>query len=506
MLGNIFVFDDFELDIHKMVLRRAGTPVRADALVLRLLEALVRKPGELVTKQELWIRVWEGRVVSDNALTVAIARLRKTLEPERGARKMLQTVHRHGYRFLRVVEVLESHPQPPAAGGVVRDPSALVGRERVLEQLAAALSEAHSGSGGLFVLTGEPGIGKTRVAEMTAREAIQAGAPVAWGHCRELGRTSPLWSFAGLLRNLIGQSPAARAVLHESRFLALVPELLPLLPELANRANAPPPGAHAIERSLEPDSKHRLFDAVTRALTLTAEYTPYVLILDDLQLADTASLELLLYLLPELSRTRILFLATLGTERESATNLPLTLVLSDRNCTRIALQRLSEADVASYVVALCGGAEPALSRVVFDKSEGNPLFMTDLARQVLYEHRELTALGISSVALQRVRRRIAKVDEATREVLTLAAMIGRSFSLSRLQVTSKRDAPTLMSHLDAAVASDLIRPARGVPTEFAFTHEVVREALYQTAVPTQWRSCPARPPNVLDNGRSSAKL
>jgi hypothetical protein len=85
-------------------------------------------------------------------------------------------------------------------------------------------------------------------------------------------------------------------------------------------------------------------------------------------------------------------------------------------------------------------------------------------------------------------------------------MIGRSFSLSRLQVTSKRDAPTLMSQLDTAVASDLIRPTRDLPTEFVFTHEVVREALYQTAVPTRWRSCSARPPNLLDNVRSSAKL
>jgi predicted ATPase len=439
-------------------------------------------------------------------LTVAIARLRNTLEHERGARKMVQTVHGRGYRFLRVVEVLESHPQPPVTGGIARDPSPLVGRERVLEQLAAAMSEAHSGSGGLFVLTGEPGIGKTRIAEMTAREATRVGVPVAWGHCRELGHASPLWSFAGLLRNLIGQSPAARAVLRESRFLALVPELLPLLPELAIIAKAPPPGAHASERSIEPGSKHRLFDAVTRALTLTAEHTPYVLILDDLQLADTASLELLQYLLPELSRTRILFLATLGTERESAINLPLSLVLSDRNCTRIALQRLSEADVASYVVALCGDAEPALCRVVFDKSEGNPFFMTDLARQMLYEHSELGALAISRVALQRVRQRIAKLDEATREVLTLAATLGRSFSLSRLQATSERDASMLMSQLDAAVASDLIRPASDSPTEFVFTHEVVREALYQTAAPTQWRSCPARPSNVLDNGRSWAKV
>jgi predicted ATPase len=506
MFGNIFAFDDFELDVHKGELRRAGVPVRADALVLRLLEVLVRRPGELVTKQELSVRGWEGRAVSDNALTVAIARLRRTLEHEHGACEMLLTVHGRGYRFLRAVEVLESPAQPPTAGSVARAPSPLVGRERVLEHVGAALSEAASGSGGLFVLTGEPGVGKTRVAETLAREATGLGFPVAWGYCRELGHTSPLWAVSGLLRSLIRQSPAARSVLREARFVALVPELLPLLPELTTSAKRPTPGADAIECTFELGSKHRVFDAFTRALTLVAEHTPYVLILDDLQRADTASLELLHYLLPELSRSRILFLATLSGEPATAVNLPLTQVLGHRNCTRISLQCLSETEVANYLVALFGDADPELCRAVFEKSEGNPFFMTELARQIRYhDHPELAALEISGVALQLMRQRIASVDEATRDVLSLAAVIGRSFSLSRLQAVSERDAATLMASLDQAVASDLIRPSRDSQNEFAFTHELLREALCETLAPTHERSCHARLPKLLDNGRSTAK-
>jgi DNA-binding winged helix-turn-helix (wHTH) protein len=422
MSGNIFAFDDFELDIHKEELRRAGVPIKADALVLRLLEVLVRKAGELVTKQELSVRGWEGRPVSDNALTVAIARLRRTLEHERGAREMVVTVHGRGYRFLRPVARLDLPPQPSASGSVARDPSPVAGRERVLEHLTAALSAAGSGSGGLFVLTGEPGIGKTRVAEMLAREANGMGVAVAWGYCRELGHASPLWPFAGLLRNLMRQAPAARSVLREARFVAQVPELLSLMPELAVGAKAPTPAADASERPIELGAKHRVFDAITRALTLAAEYNPYVLILDDLQRADAASLELLHYLLPELSRTRILFLATLGNERESAANLPLMQVLSHRNCARIALQRLSEAEVASYLVALLGDADPSLCRAVFEKSEGHPCLMTQLAQQIRYQpQREIGLPEIASVPFQQVRQRIAKVDEATRDVLTLAA-------------------------------------------------------------------------------------
>src|SRR5688572_19640398 len=114
--------------------------------------------------------------------------------------------------------------------------------------------------------------------------------------CRELGHTSRLWPFAELMRSLIEHSPAALTVLRESSLL--VPELLQLLPELASHAGAVGQGARAGELG----SKHRVFDAITRAITLASNQTALVLILDDLHRADPASLELLHYLLPELSR------------------------------------------------------------------------------------------------------------------------------------------------------------------------------------------------------------
>lgn len=90
-MGHIFTFDDFALDVHKVELRRAGTRLKPDGLVLRLLEAFVRRPGELVTKQELATCVWDGRPVSDNAISVAIRRLRVALEHERGAHEVVQS-------------------------------------------------------------------------------------------------------------------------------------------------------------------------------------------------------------------------------------------------------------------------------------------------------------------------------------------------------------------------------------------------------------------------------
>jgi DNA-binding winged helix-turn-helix (wHTH) protein len=137
-------------------------PTKADALVLRILEVFVRSPGELITKQDLVARVWQRRAVTENALTVAIARLRKTLEHESGVRDVLLTVHGRGYRFLRAVVTRDSQLPPPATPeNVAPEPSPFVGRERVLAHLGAALSEARSGGGGVMVLTGAPPIWMT---------------------------------------------------------------------------------------------------------------------------------------------------------------------------------------------------------------------------------------------------------------------------------------------------------------------------------------------------------
>ncbi|HMI89707.1 MAG TPA: winged helix-turn-helix domain-containing protein, partial [Polyangiales bacterium] len=88
-----FRFDEFELDGHRLELRRGGAPIKVDALVLRLLVCLVRRPGSLVTKEEIVAEVWAGRAVADNVLTVSMARLRKAIGQSRGGREFVATAY-----------------------------------------------------------------------------------------------------------------------------------------------------------------------------------------------------------------------------------------------------------------------------------------------------------------------------------------------------------------------------------------------------------------------------
>ena len=494
-LGSIYAFEQFELDVDNQELRRAGEATRIDGLVLRLLEEFVRRPGQLITKEELMARVWNGRPVSENSLTVAVTRLRKALRPARDAPQPLMTVHGHGYRF--TPEVVTRDSQAIVAG---RDLSArvvppFVGRERLMGQLAAAMMEARDGSGSAVVLSGEAGIGKTRVAEVLAREAHGAAVAVAWAHCRELDGMSPLWPFAGLLREVLTRLPPD-ALGSDPRWSALVPDLARLIPELASGVA---PAQEAAEEVARHASKHRVFEAVTRAFVLAAEHVPRVLIVDDLGRADGASLELLNYLLPELPRSRILLVATLRSDGVSPPDPQLARVLDHRCCTHVRLPPLREAPVASYVLALLGHADAGLTRAVFEKSGGNPLFMAELVRQLRgCERPDVTALTTPSVAIEWIRQRISGLDTRAHEVLICAAVIGRDFDLPLIQSITGRPLADLMASLDAAIEREIVLPARDSPTEFVFAHDLVRDALYETLDPQQRRDWHLRVVEALD--------
>ncbi|HVQ26194.1 MAG TPA: winged helix-turn-helix domain-containing protein, partial [Planctomycetota bacterium] len=205
-----YAFDDFDFDGSRLELRRAGRPLKADALVLRVLRALVQRPGQLVSKRELIDEVWEGRAVSENVITVAMARLRKTLaaagdgrgQAEAVAREFIQNVHGRGYRFVQPVAE-RPQPLPGLVGGEPRLASrvAFVGRAAILERLRLLPREAAAGRGSVCIVMGEAGIGKTRLVEELSHDAESGGFQLAWAYC-QAGHAPPLWPFAQLLAAL----------------------------------------------------------------------------------------------------------------------------------------------------------------------------------------------------------------------------------------------------------------------------------------------------------------
>lgn len=471
----IFVFDDFELDAERLELRRGGKLLKANRTVLATLACLVENAGRLVTKDELVDEVWEGRPVADTVITVATARLRKTLGQRKGETEFIENVYGRGYRFVRPVSARDASTRPPPALVEV-DPAEppFVGRERVLHRLRHALAQAHGGRGGLCALIGEAGIGKTQVVEAFERGLSGSEVSVSWGFCHELGDTPPLSPWRGALRPVLARLDGAQI---EKSLGALAVELgaLTEAPEPLARAEATAPGG-------PPGQRGRLFEAITRAVALAARQAPVVVVLDDLHRADDASLELLAHLVDELAQTRVLVIATLRAPH-TGTDAPrerhLAYAIGHRNCERILLEPLSLAEVAEYVGAVLEDADGALGRAVFDKSEGNAFYMCELARQLAdMELPTVEALEVPEAALELIRQRLARLDADSRCLLSAAAVIGRSFELGVLQSVTGSEPSALMANLDEAIGAEVLVAAPDSVTAFAFRHELMRAALY----------------------------
>jgi len=462
-------FGDFVFDPEQRELRRDGVLLKVDAKLLQLLACFLENPGRLLSKRELLDRVWDGRAVADNVLSVNVAKLRQVLGRKPGERDLIENSYGRGYRFMTEVRVLDA-PAAPRKSTLQTDagPGApLVGRALPLQRVAAALQRAAAGQGGLCVLSGEPGIGKTRLATAADERARADGMKVVWGRCQAADGTPPLGPFIQVLREL-----QADGGIDASSLLGAQ--------GLVERERAEP--AAMLGRSASGlGAGHGLIDAVAQQLLAAADKTPLVLIIDDVQWADAASLKLLHYLVAEIPRRALLVLLT---QRASASpdariERELARLYAHPHCEQLHLERLQSKDVDEYLQSQFGSVDAALSRAVFERSEGNPFFMVELVRPWLGVAQPLPEqLQVPRAALELMRERLQSLPALSRDVLSAAAVIGQTFDLGLLSHVTERPAHELLEALDDSLANDTIVPAAESAGAYAFDHALIREVLY----------------------------
>src|ERR671918_2225084 len=178
---------------------------------------------------------------------------------------------------------------------------AFVGRERELGTLTEGLEAVRAGSGRVFLLAGEPGVGKSRLADELAAMARQGGVRVLWGRCWEAGGAPAYWPWVQSIRALIRSRDPELVRKELAAGAGDVAQIVPEVREMVPGVEEPP--------SLDPESsRFRLFDAVARFLVTAAEPDGLVLVLDDLHAADAPSLLLLRFLAGEIAESRLLVL------------------------------------------------------------------------------------------------------------------------------------------------------------------------------------------------------
>lgn len=387
-------------------------------------------------------------------------------------------------RALRAVQDgADGTPTHASGRRALGQPAPFVGRREVLEALKRRYRAALSGRGQIVMLSGEMGIGKTRAAQALADHARRrGGVTVVEGACYEREGAPPYWPWIQVLRSCLRRQPPAGQRSPVARKASV---LLEILPELSERLPDPAPLSPLDTRA----AQFRLFDVVASYLKEVSQHQPLVIVLDDLHRADGPSLLLLEFLGSALREDRVLLLGTCRDTDAGPDDLlaeVLGMLGRQRHFQRISLQGLRREDVAACVEAMTGvRAPPAFTAGLFERTAGNPLFVTEIVRHLsqadphsaLPERWEWVGEMPPSVR-EAVRLRLKRLSPDCQEALTLAAVLGLEFEQDQLAwLAGSAPDDRLSDLLEEARAARLVEHVRGMQGRCRFTHAIVRDTL-----------------------------
>lgn len=365
----------------------------------------------------------------------------------------------------------------------------LVGRSAERARLTAAWRASEAGRPQLVLVSGDPGIGKTRLAEEFAAWAAHRGATIATARAHAAEGSLAYAPIVDWLR-----APAIRRHLNRLSARHLV-ELARLLPELLTEI----PGIGSPEPLPADEHRERLFAAVVRALTASGR--PVLLIADDLQYFDRFSLRLLHFLLRVDPDARVLVVATARPEdidHDHPVRVMLSALLVLDQLTTLELSPLTHDQSAALAGRIIESALPEgdLSRLISD-SEGNPLFLIESLRA------GLPPGGVSPKVQAVIAARLARLSEPARDLIGLASTIGRDFTAREVAAATDAGDDTVVAALDELWTRRLIR-AQGSDA-YDFAHEKVREVAYGRLSPALARRHHRRIARVLEQyGQATA--
>src|SRR5215468_4506357 len=374
------------------------------------------------------------------------------------------------------------------SGGWVQDrpraAPALVGRDGELSELLAGLDDVVSGSGRLYLLAGDPGIGKSRLADEVAARARDRGVKVAGGRCWEAGGAPAYWPWVQSLRACVRSLDGEELRSHLGAGAPFVAQIVAEVAETLPDARPPPLiGAEG--------SRFRLFDAVATFLRNAGGGQPLMLILDDLHAADAPSILLLRFVAGELGDARVLVLGAYR-DIELGRGHPLTAALPELSrepaASHLRMTGLTEADVSRLIRQTAGVAPgEGVVTAVHRYTEGNPLFVGEVVRLLAADGRleriddpaELP-LAVPEGIREVIGRRVARLPEACGRILGLASVLGREFSLLPLARLSGVPAGELLDILHESIAARVLTEIPGAPGQLRFSHALVRDVVHES--------------------------
>lgn len=361
----------------------------------------------------------------------------------------------------------------------------IVGRDAQVAATRRLLEHACDGAGGVALIVGEAGVGKSRLLRAMTGDARSQGFFALHGAAFEAERSIPYAPLLDLVR-LLGGSVSPSLVAHilepaAAELVAVFPELRPLLPDATPCA------------SVDPDSdRRRLFHALAQAVGLLARTQPVFLAFEDVHWADDATLDLIFHLARSHASHRVAMALTY--RREEVTP-RLGRLIADLGraqlATEVALDRLDRREVDDMLSAIFGERATLgddFAALLHGLTDGNPFFVEETLKALIiagdlaptddggWRARPLERVRVPRTAVEAVRRRLAALTVPARAVASTAAVAGRRFDFELLKTLTNHDESALLALVKELIAAQLV--VEESADRFAFRHALTREAIY----------------------------
>lgn len=518
MPGRLIRFGDFTLNVGRLSLTGPAGDLAMRPKTFDVLRHLLDRPGQVVTREELFAHVWPGVTVTDESLTRCISEIRQALNDDGQA--IVKTVPKRGYLIDVPIDIMDtdataSVQTPPLQADINRhgastasaaiaaaEPAARwrVGRTSGLTQIDQAMRAARSGDRQIVFVVGEAGIGKSTLLAMAAERLAAQGVAIVRGNCLErFGTEEAFLPLLDALTRLARDGDKARVL---AALRQHAPTWLLQIPELLDR------GARAeLAREVFGASRERMVREYGTFLEALSRERPYAVVLEDLHWADASTLDVLSHFARGETKAPVLVLASYrphdtALERHPIRRLHQDLVMRGL-CTDVQLAPLSESDVRHHLTLRFSDVSlaEAITTPIFDRTQGHPLFVAALSDYLVDQQalrvdgdgwrlasREALALDVvPNNVVHMITRQIERLPLPEQHLLEVASVADDQCSAALVAAGLDRDALDVEQMIEALVRKDGMLVPAGVAewpdgtvsSAYRFRHVLHQTVLYE---------------------------
>ncbi len=494
-LATHLIFGPFRVDPFNNQLWRGEEQIVLRPMSVKVLLVLAECAGEVVTKEELFKRVWAGVRVTDTVIRVCIREIRQALVDSAQTPQYIETVGRRGYRFLGIPN--DGHP----SDALPRKPAAaplIVGRTHEITRLQQWFRRVGQGDRQILFITGEPGIGKTTTVDVfLARVRATGLIRIGRGHCVEhYGQGEAYMPILEALVRLTREPGGARLLAILSRH---APTWLMQMPSLLSSEEFT-----QLQRRTQDATPQRMLREMAEVLEVLTAERPFILVLEDLHWSDESTIALLATLTQRQERAQLMVIGTYRPSDVASTHplraLKQELQLRD-HWKELALGFLTEQEVQEYVAGQLPEhvVSDTLAHAIYRRTEGSPLFMANVVTALAEQYPQEAGAGRQHDAFhsqklkipenlhQAIAQRVARLDPNERAILEAASVVGMEFTAAVVAAAVGKTLIDVEEHCGELArrkhfiqAKETVEWPDGTVTAcYEFIHALYQEALYE---------------------------